>query len=87
MHNDKPFLIDCSETEPENHIAETENEAVMPFEFSKTNIWNDSFFAGENMTDTSFDTLYAQLDEIKTLINDIKHLLSSIFETKKDLET
>ena len=81
MKHDKPFLIDADGQEFENHISEKESENDYPFEFSRSNVWDQNFFAPEN-SNISFDTVYSQLNEIKLLLKDIKAVLSDIFEIK-----
>ena len=87
MEHSKPFLINVDENNVENHISDAADNNIFPFEYSTTNLWDKNFFSPENSTNLSFDTLHAELAEIKQFICDIKLLLSDIFETKtKDLD-
>lgn len=77
MTDNNTFLIDAETNVPENHISE-DNSSL--FEFSKTTVWDQNFFAPESGT-AAFDVLFSELGEIKFLISGIKDLLADIFET------
>ena len=62
-----PYTVDEDIT---NNCNET-------FEYSGTNIWNNNFSAPEMTCD--FAVLHRDLQEIKSLINDIKNCIKNFF--------
>ena len=83
-----PFIVDNSDREFENHIenssdianAEKTNSPFgesLPFEFSRTRMWNESLYSPEIGGGHSIAVLEKELGEIKTLITDIKDILKA----------
>ena len=81
--NKNIFIADNDISSFENHIPQTDSSEDLPFEFSATNMWNQSFFTPESHSDTSIEMLHNDLDEIKKLIGEIKSILKDIFELDK----
>lgn len=76
MKCDKPFIIPQEDFE---NYAENENGDVS-FNYSKTNIWSNSFLSPEIPTENVTQDILSQLGEIKELITDIKNILKDMFE-------
>ena len=57
--------------------ADIPNNCNETFKYSGTNIWNSSFSAPEMTCD--FTVLHSDLQEIKSLVNDIKNCLKNFF--------
>ncbi|MBR6519203.1 MAG: hypothetical protein IKT63_05980 [Oscillospiraceae bacterium] len=88
-----PFIIDNSDREFENHIENTSDRTnaerannpfseSLPFEFSRTRMWNENFYSPEIGCGHSIAALGKELGEIRILLSDIKDMLSDIFELK-----
>ncbi|MBE6879059.1 MAG: hypothetical protein E7488_07870 [Ruminococcaceae bacterium] len=86
-----PFIIDNPDGEFENHIdrnsaktgTDTGNkfsDDSLPFEFSRTRMWNENFYSPEIGNGHSIAALDKELKDIKMLISDIKNILTDIFE-------
>ena len=86
-----PFIIDNTHEEFENHIENTSGKAnagkannpfseSLPFEFSRTRMWNENFYSPEIGCGHSIAALGKELGEIRILLSDIKDILSDIFE-------
>lgn len=79
-----PFIIDNPTEEFENHSrtekGETGSPKELPFEFSRTRMWNESLYSPEIGGGHSIASLEKELGEIKLLITDIKNILKDIFE-------
>ena len=57
--------------------ADIPNNCNETFKYSGTNIWNSNFSAPEMTCD--FTVLHSDLQEIKSLVNDIKNCLKDFF--------
>ena len=66
------YIIDAEETEFENHISQGNEEYDFPFEFSHTNVWNQSFLPPENNA-FSFEELNRELKNIRQILDEIKN--------------
>ena len=78
-----PFIIDNTPEEFENHTDSSTNNSAQnpfPFEFSRTRMWNESFYSPEIGCGHSIAALGKELGEIRILLSDIKDMLSDIFE-------
>lgn len=79
-----PFIIDNTHEEFENHTdgGSTKDSAQnpLPFEFSRTRMWNENFYSPEIGCGHSIAALGKELGEIRILLSDIKDMLSDIFE-------
>lgn len=84
MSHDRPFAVINEDADFENHIPQAEEE--YPFEFSKTNLWNQNFFSPENQSDSAMELLHRDLENIKLLIGDIKDILAAAFEINTKTE-
>ena len=86
-----PFIVDSSDREFENHIenssdianAEKTNSPFgesLPFEFSRTRMWNENFYSPEIGCGHSIAALGKELEDIKALVADIRDILKDLFE-------
>ena len=86
-----PFIVDNSDREFENHIenssdianAENTNNPFgesLPFEFSRTRMWNENFYRPEIGCGHSIAALGKELEDIKALVADIRDILKDLFE-------
>ena len=73
------FIINAEETELENHISQNEDEYDFPFEFSHTNVWNQSFLSPEN-SNIPFEELQNELKCIRQILSEIKDFLTDTFK-------
>ena len=78
MTENNIYFIETDGNNLENHIHTEDNAASFPFEFSHTNVWNQSFLPPENCN-TSFEPLYIELADIKQLLNEIRDFLKETF--------
>lgn len=79
MKTETPFVIENEEFE--NHMVFSDDTSdSLPFEFSRSRMWNESFYSPEIGNGHSITVLSKELAEIKELIGDIKKLLKDIFE-------
>lgn len=81
MEGNRPFIV--SDENFENHMPDGDCEGF-PFEYSHTNLWNESFFNPEAAS--GFMLLHSDLEEIKGLLAEIKASIADIFEIKTDRE-
>ena len=77
MTENNMYFIETNATKLENHI-QTDETTSFPFEFSHTNIWNQSFLPPENSS-TAFEPLHVELADIKQLLTEIKNFLMETF--------
>ncbi|MBQ9844873.1 MAG: hypothetical protein IJO54_02185 [Oscillospiraceae bacterium] len=61
-------------------IKDTTSDSPLPFEFSRTRMWNENFYSPEIGNGHSIAALHSELNEIKELIGEIKDILKEIFE-------
>ena len=78
MTENNMYFIEINGTELDNHINTEDTDASFPFEFSHTNVWNQSFLPPENSS-TVFETLFVELADIKQLLTEIKNFLLETF--------
>ncbi len=76
IKSEKPYILDADNM-PKNNIDDGET-----FTFSQNNIWNNSFLSPEISNDKLFNDIKTELEEIHTLIDDIKKLLQNIFDNQ-----
>ena len=79
MSENNFFIINAEETEFENHTPESSDEYDFPFEFSHTNVWNQSFLPHENNS-LIFEELHRELKSITLILNEIKIFLKDTFK-------
>ena len=76
MEFGKPFIVSADDMDlnvPADYNSISDNNC----NFSKTNVWNNNFSAPEMTCD--FAVLHRDLQEIKSLINDIKNCIKDFF--------
>ena len=77
MTENNMYFIETNGADLENHIP-ADDTASFPFEFSHTNVWNQSFLPPENSS-TVFESLFVELADIKQLLTEIKNFLLETF--------
>ncbi|MEG0020728.1 MAG: hypothetical protein RR846_09675 [Oscillospiraceae bacterium] len=77
MNIKNPYVIDVDSMTLDNFIPSDEGE--LPFEFSKTKLWTESFFEGENPP-PPYGELLSELQAIRELTADIQSLLHKVFK-------
>lgn len=80
MKTETPFVIENEEFENHMVFSDSDTSDKLPFEFSRSRMWNESFYSPEIGNGHSITVLSKELAEIKELIGDIKNLLKDIFE-------
>ena len=80
MEIGKPFIIESEEFENHSENNEGVTQDKLPFEFSRTRMWNENFYSPEIGNGHSIAALKEELTDIKNLINDIKNILRETFE-------
>ena len=73
------YIIDTKTSEFENHIPQSSEEHDFPFEFSHTNMWNQSFLPPENRN-LPFEELKNELKCIGQILSEIKDFLTNTFK-------
>lgn len=79
MTDNNFYIVDAEKNEFENHISQSDDECDFPFEFSHTNMWNQSFLPPENNS-LIFEELHRELKSITLILNEIKNFLNDTFK-------
>ena len=79
MTDNNFYIADAEKNEFENHISQSDDECDFPFEFSHTNMWNQSFLPPEN-SNLPFEELKNELKCIRQILSEIKDFLTYTFK-------